>query len=110
MTDTVIVTTVVDDATVAQRLAHDAVESRLAACAQVGSTPITSTYWWRGEIETATEYTVTFKTAADLSDDLVTHLAREHPYDVPEILITPVLGGHQPYIDWVDEQTDVIVP
>jgi periplasmic divalent cation tolerance protein len=38
----------------AQAIAHALVEKRLAACVQIIG-PITSTYWWRGEIETAEE-------------------------------------------------------
>jgi periplasmic divalent cation tolerance protein len=38
----------------AQRIAHMVVEKRLAGCVQIIG-PITSTYWWQGEIETAEE-------------------------------------------------------
>jgi periplasmic divalent cation tolerance protein len=32
-------------------------------------------------------------------------LAQMHPYDVPEIIVLPVIGGAAPYLDWVREQT-----
>jgi periplasmic divalent cation tolerance protein len=28
-----------------------------------------------------------------------------HPYDVPEILVLPVLAGHEPYLEWVRGET-----
>ena len=31
-----------------------------------------------------------------------------HPYDVPEIIVLPVIGGAAPYLDWVRQQTAVV--
>jgi|TARA_B100001750_G_C15149657_1_gene418907 periplasmic divalent cation tolerance protein len=28
-----------------------------------------------------------------------------HPYDVPEILVLPVIDGYSAYIDWIQEAT-----
>ena len=39
----------------AQAIARALVEKRLAGCVQIIG-PITSTYWWQGEIETAEEW------------------------------------------------------
>lgn len=30
-----------------------------------------------------------------------------HPYDVPEIIVLPVIAGAAPYLDWVREQTAI---
>ena len=38
---------------------------------------------------------------------VVQALAQMHPYDVPEIIVLPVIGGAAPYLDWVREQTAV---
>ncbi|HEY5311203.1 MAG TPA: divalent-cation tolerance protein CutA, partial [Pirellulales bacterium] len=59
------VVTTVANADEAQRLARQLVERRLAACVQVTG-PVTSTYWWQGAIETATEWRCTVKSRADL--------------------------------------------
>ncbi len=32
-------------------------------------------------------------------------VAELHPYEVPEIIVTRVVGGHEPYLQWVLEQT-----
>jgi periplasmic divalent cation tolerance protein len=29
-----------------------------------------------------------------------------HPYEVPEIIVLPVIAGHAPYLDWVYAETD----
>jgi periplasmic divalent cation tolerance protein len=101
---TVIVTTTVDSADVASYLSRVAVEARVAACGQV-SGPITSTYWWDGELRTAQEWALVFKTPQALARPLVDLLQANHPYDVPEILVTPVTGGNPAYLEWVAEQT-----
>jgi len=100
----VIVTTTVDSEDAAGQLSREAVEQRLAACGQVVG-PITSTYWWEGQIETAREWTAVFKTTAEASKALVEHLRKIHPYDVPEILVTPVTAGNPAYLGWVAAET-----
>lgn len=104
MTDYVTVTTTTDSADEAQRLSASAVQARLAACGQV-SEPITSTYWWQGRVETATEYRIDFKTRAELAERLIEHLRATHSYDTPEVIVTPVLGGNSAYLDWISAET-----
>ena len=106
MTDVnvVLVLTVADDRAVADTLALAAVESRVAACVQV-SGPVSSVYWWQGAIETAEEWQVSAKTIAAKADELVTLWRSRHPYEVPEILVTPVLGGNPDYLAWVSTET-----
>jgi periplasmic divalent cation tolerance protein len=98
------VTTTTDSSDEAAELARAAVAERLAACAQVEG-PVTSTYWWEGEVTTDQEYRIAFKTDAEHAPALVAHLEVAHSYDTPEILVTPVDGGHQPYLDWVASET-----
>jgi periplasmic divalent cation tolerance protein len=98
------VTTALANAEAAQRVATSAVSARLAACAQV-SGPVTSTYWWRGAVESATEWIVTFKTTVERYPALEKHLRDEHPYDVPEILCLPIVAGSPAYLDWVATET-----
>ncbi len=95
-----LVTTTVDDRPTADSLALSAVTARLAACAQVGG-PITSTYWWEGEIETSSEWVVQLKTTTDRLDELIEHLRVAHPYDVPEVVAVPVSAGNPDYLSWV---------
>ncbi|MBO0828142.1 MAG: divalent-cation tolerance protein CutA [Streptosporangiales bacterium] len=98
------VETTVGSADAAASLARPVVEQRLVACAQVVG-PIASTYRWEGSVTTDQEWLVVMKTAADRLDDLVAQLRSVHPYDVPEIVATPVVGGNPEYLRWVTEQT-----
>jgi periplasmic divalent cation tolerance protein len=103
------VTTTTDQREDADRLARSAVEARLAACAQV-SGPLASTYRWQGTVETAGEWRVVFKTAADRYDALAAHLREQHSYELPEVIATPIVAGSAEYLDWVREQTRGDVP
>jgi periplasmic divalent cation tolerance protein len=98
------VTTTTDSRQEAATLAKSAVEERLAACAQLVG-PIASTYWWEGEIESAEEWMVLFKTTADSFEDLAALITELHSYDTPEIIATPVVAGSADYLRWVSDQT-----
>ncbi|WP_242901750.1 divalent-cation tolerance protein CutA [Actinomadura terrae] len=99
------VTTTTDSRPEAAELAKSAVAERLAACAQLVG-PIASTYWWEGEIESAEEWMVVFKTTADHFDELASLITDGHSYDTPEIIATPVVAGSMDYLAWVAEQTE----
>lgn len=89
----------------AERLGTLALRGRLAACAQV-SGPITSSYWWNGEMATATEWRCTLKTTRSRLAALVAALRAAHPYEVPEIVATALVGGDDDYLAWIGAETD----
>ena len=99
------VVTTTDSREEADRLARSAVEGRLAACAQVAG-PVTSTYWWEGAVQTATEWQCVLKTTAARFDALRAHLEGEHSYETPEIVATPIVAGGAAYLDWIRRETD----
>ncbi|MCP3817605.1 divalent-cation tolerance protein CutA [Streptomyces sp. A3M-1-3] len=98
------VLTTTDSAEKAAALARGAVEARLVACAQIAG-PVTSVYRWGGDVETAQEWQVLFKTTAARYDALEAHLKAVHDYDTPEIIATPVVRGSAEYLGWVSEET-----
>lgn len=86
----------------AQRIAEQLVVGRFAACANVASA-VDSFYWWKGEVETASEVLVYFKTTAARFDAFAEKLRELHPYDVPEIVAFRAETGAQDYLSWVAE-------
>lgn len=98
------VETTIDSKEGAERLATLVVDGRLGACAQV-SGPISSFYRWEGRVESDDEWMVVIKTAGDRLTALTERLLDAHPYDVPEIVILPVIGGNPAYLEWVREET-----
>jgi periplasmic divalent cation tolerance protein len=103
MTEIVQVTTTTATREEADRIAGQLVGRRVAACVQVVG-PITSTYRWKGEVETAQEWLAVCKTTADRYPALEEALLALHPYEVPEILALAVLAGAEAYVRWVEEQ------
>ncbi|RAY13209.1 divalent-cation tolerance protein CutA [Actinomadura craniellae] len=98
------VTTTTDSRQEAAGIAKSAVQERLAACAQLVG-PIASTYWWEGEIESAEEWMIFFKTTAESFEELADLITELHSYDTPEIIATPVVAGSTDYLQWITDQT-----
>ena len=80
------------------------VSERLAACVNV-LPPMLSTYAWKGSIESANERQVVIKTTAPRVHELQTRLTALHPYEVPEVLVIPILEGSPEYLSWLAEAT-----
>lgn len=84
----------------AERVGTALVEKRLAACAQVIG-PIRSTYWWKGNIESAEEWLCTMKTRKGLYDEVERSVKEIHPYETPEIIAMPITAGSDDYLGWL---------
>jgi periplasmic divalent cation tolerance protein len=88
----------------AEMISRDLVEKRLAACAQVLG-PITSTYWWKEEIERTEEWLCIVKSRKDLFKELEEAIKSIHPYEVPEIVAAPIVLGSPDYLAWLGQET-----
>ena len=100
----VVVMTNVPDLLLAKRIAHLLIEEQLAACVNIGR-PMLSIYGWKGEVEGAEEIPMIIKTTCDKQHAMIERLVALHPYDIPEALVMPTLGGYGPYLDWVRSLT-----
>jgi len=89
---------------VMEEIGKHLVETRLASCAQI-SGPITSTYWWKGKIETTEEWVCTVKTTPRLYPKVEAMIRELHPYDIPEIIAMNVKIALPAYADWVKKET-----
>jgi len=98
------VLTTADAAEKAEALARGAVAARVAACAQI-SGPVTSVYRWEGDVLTASERQIRFKTTAARYPALEAYLLDAHDYDTPEIIATPIVAGNPDYLRWLEEET-----
>jgi periplasmic divalent cation tolerance protein len=85
-------------------LADAVVRRKLAACAQVA--PMQSTYWWRGRVVKAAEQGLWMKTTPKRLGALFTYLAKNHPYEVPDIHEIHVPRVHEPYVSWLQDAID----
>ncbi len=91
------------DVDTAERLGRALVEERLAACANVVP-GVVSVFRWRGEVQREVETLVIVKTVEARVEEVRARVVAMHPYEVPEVLVLPVLGGHEPYLRWVAEE------
>lgn len=90
------------DRAVAERIVRTLVEEGLVACGNILGGLI-SIYRWQGAVEEATEALIILKTTSASVAELIRRVPELHPYDVPEVLVIPVVSGHAPYLDWVAE-------
>ncbi len=102
----VLVSTTLPTAAKASALAQAVVRVRLAACAHLA--PLRSVYWWKGRVERGAEVAVQFKTRRPLVRALMAYIRERHPYEVPEIVITPILDGWPDYLAWIDRETSAV--
>jgi len=89
---------------VGRQIVRELVERRLVACGNVlpGATSI---YRWQGAIEETPETVILLKTRVEKWEELKAVFPALHPYEVPELIVVPVIGGHKPYLDWLSAET-----
>lgn len=99
-----VVVSTVDSEESALAIADSVVGARLGACAQVVG-PITSVYRWQGALRRDREWRLEIKTSADRVAALIAHLDGVHDYEVPEIVVLPIVDGGAGYLSWLTTET-----
>mgnify|MGYP001766835452 CR=1 FL=1 len=89
-----------------EQIANVLLDQKLAACVNIVP-QVKSLYTWQGQTCTDTEALLIVKTHAGLlKERLIPAVQAIHPYEVPEIIALPILGGLKSYLDWVDQSTE----
>ncbi len=86
----------------AQRIAHALVEKKLVACVNMVNA-VESVFWWEGKVDHAQEILLIIKSKKSKLNALMKSVKQLHSYQVPEIIALPLVGGHRPYLKWIDE-------
>lgn len=102
-TEYVMVMTTCSDDEQAAQLAATLVGKKLAACVQASN--ITSTYRWKGVVETAREVRLLIKARYADYPAIEALIKSTHSYETPEVLAIPVLTGSAAYLEWIDTET-----
>lgn len=97
-----VVTTVASKAE-GERIALALLEKHLVGCVQIVG-PIESMYWWRGRIEQSQEWLCVAKTERKLFVQIEETIKALHSYEVPEILVVPIVEGSRDYLRWLEKQ------
>jgi len=87
----------------AEKIAKALMEKRLVACAQVIG-PVESIYWWKGKVEKAQEWLCILKSKKEVYKRLEKEILNLHPYEVPEIVVVPIISGSEGYLKWLDRE------
>jgi periplasmic divalent cation tolerance protein len=104
MEQALLVITNLPDAALAQTLARQLVEKKLAACVNIMPS-VKSIYRWQGMIEEANEISLLIKTMQASYPQLEEAIKAAHPYDLPEIIALPIAAGWPGYLDWIAQET-----
>ena len=89
---------------VAGDLARTLVAERLAACVNIVPA-VRSIYRWQGRLAEDSEVLLIAKTHCDRVAALSERVRELHPYDLPETLALPAVGGNPAYLGWVNAET-----
>jgi periplasmic divalent cation tolerance protein len=87
---------------ISKKLARVLVETRACACVNI-IPKVTSIYHWKDDVEEDEESVLLMKTEVGRKEELWEALKKEHPYDVPEFVVIPIMWGSQDYLDWISQ-------
>jgi len=99
----VVLCTCPDEAT-ATGIATALLAEELAACVNCVA-GIRSMYRWAGQIRDDAEVLLVIKTSAARYEALERLVRARHPYEMPEVIVVPVVAGARDYLDWIRQAT-----
>ncbi len=103
MTDKVVVLSTCASAAEAEALARALVEKRFAACVNVIA-GVRSVYRWQDVIQQEEEALLVIKSSRVLVEELRAEIERLHSYEVPEVIVLPVVDGSERYLAWMNRE------
>jgi periplasmic divalent cation tolerance protein len=89
---------------VAEPLARRLIGKRVPACVNIVPA-VRSIDRWQGHVEEDAEVLSAAKTDCDRVDALSERVRELHPYDLPERLALPAVGGSPDSLGWVNAET-----
>jgi len=87
----------------AEMLAAVLAKRKLSACTQILG-PVASVFPWQGKIQREKEWLCLIKTKKSLYKKVEREIKKIHPYELPEIIATPILTGSREYLNWLDKE------
>ncbi len=97
--------TTLPDEEQAKELASVLVTRKLAACINI-LPKMTSIYVWQGKLEQGEEHLLIIKTEQSRLVELQDTIKEAHPYELPEIIVVPIVGGYEPYLNWISNSVN----
>jgi periplasmic divalent cation tolerance protein len=85
----------------ARAIAKLLLDTKLVACAQISK--VESLYHWDGKIHNDDEYTISLKCLKNSFGKIQSSILLNSSYEVPQVLMIPVLEGFESYLKWIDK-------
>ena len=104
MTKPLLALTTFPDIDTAQRISRQIVQAKLAACVNI-LPQAQSIYIWQGEECNEPECVALIKTTEGTYSELESLIREHHPYELPEIIATPITNGSKKYLTWLTTNT-----
>jgi len=99
----ILYSTTVDEAE-AKLIGRALVEGKLAACVNI-LPKMRSIYRWKGNVEEEDECVLIAKTTKDNVDTATLLIRKLHSYELPCVVVIPMVAGLEAYLDWIIEET-----
>jgi periplasmic divalent cation tolerance protein len=78
-------------------------KKNLSACTQIVG-PIMSVYKWKGKLKKSKEWMCIIKTKGTLYKNIEKLIKNIHSYEVPEIIVIPIIEGNKEYLEWIQKE------
>jgi len=85
----------------AKTIIEKLLKNRLIACGNLIG-PISSSFWWKDCIETSKEYLILLKSRNNLFNKIEREVLRLHSYEIPEMIVFPIVDGSKDYLKWIN--------
>ena len=90
----------------AEIIASLLLEKRMAAAVNILPT-IQSWYWWENSIQSTKEALLLVKTLRSQFPKIEQCVRQVHPYQVPSIVMFPIVAGTDDYLNWISQEVNV---
>ncbi len=88
----------------ARKISRVLVKEKLVACVNI-IPKIESIYRWEGKVEKSKEAAFIAKTVESNVKKTICRIKELHTYDVPEIIVLPIVGGLKEYLNYIVDET-----
>jgi periplasmic divalent cation tolerance protein len=88
----------------ARTIGEALVQERLVACVNILA-PMSSIYWWQGQVQHETEAVLIAKTEAALVERVIARVKALHSYTVPCVVSLAIEAGNPDFLKWIAAET-----
>jgi periplasmic divalent cation tolerance protein len=97
------ITTTTDSKENADIITESLLQKHLVACVQYIN--IESSYSWQDKIVSSKELQLQMKTKTSFFNEIKDEIEKLHTYEVPEIVMMPLLDANVSYLKWINDET-----